>query len=100
MYGLHLNNRNNQRNAGNVPQVNVAGQNAVQAPPPFGGHGAGEGGAALGFQPYIRPPMFVFRVSVKHISSFRNLLYLRVFTWDVAKQGKKSTLPQISPPLL
>jgi len=80
VYGLHLNNRNNQRNAGNVPQVNVAGQNAVQAPPPFGGHGAGEGGAALGFQPYIRPPMFVFRVSAKHISSFRNLLYLRVFT--------------------
>ena len=63
MYGLHLNNRNNQRNAGNVPQVNVAGQNAVQAPPPFGAHGAGEAGAALGFQPYIRPPMFVFRVS-------------------------------------
>ena len=64
MYGVHLNNRHNQRNAGNVPQVNVAGPNAVQAPPPFGGHVAGDGAATLGFQPYIRPPMFVFRVSV------------------------------------
>lgn len=68
MYGLHLNNRNNQRIADNGPQVNAAGQNAVQAPPPVGAHGAGEGGggaaaAVLGFQPYIRPPMFAFRVN-------------------------------------
>ena len=69
MYGLHLNNRNNQRNANNGPQVNAAGQNAVQAPPAVAGHGFGEGGggvaaAALGFQPYIRPHMFAFRVTV------------------------------------
>ena len=74
MYGLHLNNRNNQQNAHNGPQVNAADQNAVQAPPLAVGHGAGEaagagagagaGAAALGFQPYIRPPMFAFRVTV------------------------------------
>ena len=56
VYGLHLNNRNDQRNAGNAPQVNAAGQNAVQAQP------AGGGAAALGFQPYIRPSMFAVKV--------------------------------------
>ncbi|KAJ7384978.1 E3 ubiquitin-protein ligase march6 [Desmophyllum pertusum] len=50
VYGLHLNNRNNLRNADNVPQVNAAGQNAVQAQPAVVGHAVGDqGGAVLGF---------------------------------------------------
>lgn len=58
-----LNNRNNQQNANNPHQGNAAGNNALQAQP-AGGHAvAGEGAAAaIGFQPYIRPPMFAFKV--------------------------------------
>lgn len=63
MYGLHLNNRNNQQNANNAQQVEAADQNAVQAQPAGGNAAAPEGGAALGFQPYIRPPMFAFKVT-------------------------------------
>lgn len=63
MYGLHLNNRNNQQNANNAQQVEAADQNAVQAQPAGGNVAAPEGGAALGFQPYIRPPMFAFKVT-------------------------------------
>ena len=65
MYGLHLNNRNNQQNADHAQQGDAAGQNAVQAQPAGGNAAAaaGEGGAALGFQPYIRPPMFTVKVS-------------------------------------
>ncbi|CAH3042084.1 unnamed protein product [Pocillopora meandrina] len=61
VYGLHLSYRVDQRNAGNGPQVNAAGQNAVQAQP-AAGNAAGGGGAALGFQPYIRPRMFAFKI--------------------------------------
>ena len=67
MYGLHLNNRNNQQNVqqnGNhAQQGEAADQNAVQAQPAGGNAAAPEGGAALGFQPYIRPPMFAFKVT-------------------------------------
>ena len=63
MYGLHLNNRNNQQNANNAQQVEAADQNAVQAQPAGGNAAAPEGGAALGFQPYIRPPIFAFKVT-------------------------------------
>ena len=68
MYGLHLNNRTNQRNqqnVNNVQQGDAAGQNAVQAQPALHGNpAAGEAGGAatLGFQPYIRPSMFTVKV--------------------------------------
>jgi len=62
VYGLHLNNRINQRNANNAQQGDAAGQNAVQAQPAGGNAAAGEGQAALGFQPYIRPPMFAVKI--------------------------------------
>ena len=81
MYGLHLNNRTNQRNQQNVNQQNVnnvqqgdaAGQNAVQAQPALHGNpAAGEAGGAatLGFQPYIRPPMFTVKVYCKPLSPY------------------------------
>lgn len=68
----HYHNRNNQQNA-NRPQhgnaAAAAGQNAVQAQP-AAGHAAAaaaaapaaDGTAAIGFQPYIRPPMFTFKI--------------------------------------
>lgn len=76
MYGLHLNNRTNQRNqqnVNNVQQGDAAGQNAVQAQPALHGNpAAGEAGGAatLGFQPYIRPPMFTVKVYYKPSSPY------------------------------
>ncbi|KAK2554679.1 E3 ubiquitin-protein ligase MARCHF6 [Acropora cervicornis] len=72
----HYHNRNNQQNAnrpqhGNAAAAAAAGQNAVQAQP-AAGHAAAaaaaaaapaaDGTAAIGFQPYIRPPMFTFKI--------------------------------------
>ena len=76
MYGLHLNNRTNQRNqqnVNNVQQGDAAVQNAVQAQPALHGNpAAGEAGGAatLGFQPYIRPPMFTVKVYYKPWSPY------------------------------
>ena len=75
MYGLHLNNRTNQQNqqnVNNVQQADAAGQNAVQAQPVHGNAAAGEAGGAatLGFQPYIRPPMFTVKVYYKPWSPY------------------------------
>ena len=76
MYGLHLNNRTNQRNqqnVNNVQQGDAAVQNAVQAQPALHGNpAAGEAGGAatLGFQPYIRPPMFTVKVYYKPSSPY------------------------------
>ena len=72
----HYHNRNNQQNA-NRPQhgnAAAAGQNAVQAQPAAGPAAAAaaaaapaaDGTAAIGFQPYIRPPMFTFKVNSSH----------------------------------
>lgn len=78
VYGLHLSYRVDQRNAGNGPQVNAAGQNAVQAQP-AAGNAAGGGGAALGFQPYIRPRMFAFKVNTSPTLPLQHNYYIFVF---------------------
>ena len=91
VYGLHLSYRVDQRNAGNGPQVNAAGQNAVQAQP-AAGNAAGGGGAALGFQPYIRPRMFAFKVitslsSLSHPTSSTQLLFICFFKYLIFVQN-------------
>ena len=91
VYGLHLSYRVDQRNAGNGPQVNAAGQNAVQAQP-AAGNAAGGGGAALGFQPYIRPRMFAFKVntspsSLSHPTPSTQLLYICFFKYLIIVQN-------------
>lgn len=65
----HYYNRNNQQNANHPQHGNAAaGQNPVQAQPAAGhaaaaaAAGAADGTAVIGFQPYIRPPMFTFKV--------------------------------------
>lgn len=78
VYGLHLSYRVDQRNAGNGPQVNAAGQNAVQAQP-AAGNAAGGGGAALGFQPYIRPRMFAFKVNTSPTLPLQHIIIYLFF---------------------
>ncbi|XP_068697497.1 E3 ubiquitin-protein ligase MARCHF6-like isoform X2 [Montipora foliosa] len=58
----YFHNRNNQQNRNNPPQGNAAAQNAVQVQPGAGHVPAADGAAAVGFQPYIRPPMFAFKI--------------------------------------